>query len=318
MPALKVVVAKSRAVVIKDDGQTFVWSDPLTDTFNGLSFAEAENSPDQLKDVIFVGDVLYLFGDKTIEPWPVQEDDDAPFQALAGRVYETGIRDTGCVDHYQSTFAWITDDNKVCIQNPDAVISYPGLQAKIKASETASLWTYIDDGEEFIVVTLDTETWVYYPRSESWSQFESEGEDNWLPRCYGNDLFGSHTDGKVFSFNEDNTDLGGDIERRFRAWVPISSGGIVIHNLLLRTDPGWTVDLVDAPQVEMRRSRDGGYTWSSWRSRSLGTQGNYRTKVEWDCLGMFSRPGAMIEFRVVDAVNFRVSEVLINEPKGGI
>jgi hypothetical protein len=310
-------VGTSRLIVIREDTGKFYWSDPLTSTVDALFFATAENSPDNLKACLFLGDTLVLFGTETVEFWPASASNpDLPFQPLIGRTFQVGIRGTGMATLFKTSFAWITNRNQVCVGDANTTVSTSSIEEKIGESETARLWTFRLDGVDFLAVTLDTETWVFSSRSSQWSQFQSHGEDNWIPGCSTGDVFGSSIDGKIVQWSDDHEDFGGLLERRFRAGLPIDNSIVPLNNVILRTNPGQTPyingDYTD-PIVEMRTSDDGGYEWSTYRERTLGLQGKYRKVIQWRSLGYFSNPGLLIEFRVTDPVPFRVSGVTINE-----
>lgn len=318
---LDLCVGASRLIVVNKDTGRFYWSDVLTSTINALSFATAENSPDKLKACLYVGDVLLLFGSETVEFWPVTTSSATPFAPLIGRVFPVGIKDTGCATKFRTTFAWVTNDNQVCVGNPEDIISNPDLEAKIEAATNVDLWTFVLEGVEYLALRLDTETHVFSARSKLWSVFESYGEDNWVPQCYAGGYFGSSTDGNLIQWTDDHSDFSDVLERRFRAGVFLDSGSVAAHNITLRTNPGQTPfltgDYADAT-VEMRFSKDGGHNWTDWKPRSLGTQGQYRPRIQWRSQGFFSQPGMLLEFRVVDPVPFRVANVTLNEPYGSI
>jgi hypothetical protein len=317
----KVVVGGSRAICLRADTQRFYWSTALGSTFASLSFATAESQPDRLRDMLFIDDTLVLFGAETVEFWPNTGDSDLPFQPLEGRVFERGIRATGCAAIFDASFVWVGDDN-VVYQNgakPEP-ISNEGLQEKIAASEACRLWTYTLDGIEFLALRLDDQTYVRSAGSGLWSENASFSEDNWLPQCFADGQFGT-ADGRIARFSTVHTDFGGVMERRFRAGVAMDSGGLTLNNLILRTNPGTTPILSGTysnPTVELHLSRDAGKTWGNWKGASLGTHAEYRSKVQWTGLGMFGQPGLLAEFRLTDPVPFRVSGVLANEPFGGI
>jgi hypothetical protein len=316
----KVVVGASRLIAIRADTEKFYWSDALTTTIDSLSFATAESQPDRLKDMLFIDDVLILFGAGTVEFWPNTGDSALPFQPLEGRVFERGIKATGCATKIGSTFAWVTDTNQVCMSDPENIISEPGLEALVEASADVSLWTFQLEGTEFLALRIDAGTWVYSARSRTWGKFSTYGADNWAAQCFAGGVFGSDSDGKTLAWGSGYTDLGGVLERRIRAGLPINAGGMTVNNLIVRCNIGHTTYLSGTysdPTLEARFSRDAGQTWSAWRSRSLGEQGKYRTKVQWTACGMFGQPGLLVEFRVTDPVNLRISDVLANEPYGG-
>lgn len=317
----KVVVGASRLIAIRADTEKFYWSDVLSDTIDALSFASAEQQPDRLKDMLFWSDSLVLFGTETVEFWPNAADPDLPFQPLEGRTYRRGIKGTGCATLVGPTFAWVTDTNQVCVENPDNIVSKPGLEALIEASASVRLWTFLLEGTEFLALTLDSRTFVRSMRSGLWSEFTSAEADNWAAQCFAGGVFGSSIDGTTMQWGSGWEDLGGTLERRLRAGAPINAGGLILSNVILRNNVGGTTYLTGVyinPLVEMRSSRDAGRTWGAWRPSPLGIQGNYRKRVQWKACGMASQPGVLLEFRVTDPVGWRVSDVMVNEPMGGI
>lgn len=322
----KIVVGSSRLLAVRKDTGRFYWSDPLTSTIDDLSFATAENSPDKSKDILFVGDTAVIFGSETVEFWPsVPDDVDLPFQPTPGRVYQTGIKDTGCATIFKDTWAWITNNNEVCVTDPETVISDPAIEVRISNASTVTLWNYVLDGVDFLVVSMTgddiNETWAYHSRNNTWAQLESYGYDNWVCQCFTGNYFGLRNTGQLATWSDGYSDFSGVLERRFRAGMEITGGTEPLNNVIIRTNPGQTTFLTGGysnPIIELRTSRDGGFTWGPWKQRRLGTQGSYQTKSIWTSLGAFAYPGVMIEFRVTDPVPFRVSGVSANELYGGL
>ncbi len=319
---LSLCIGTSRLIVIDSGTGQFFWSDVLSDNIDTLSFATAENSPDKLKECLFIGDTLFLFGSETVEWWPASSaDPNLPYQPLVGKTFQVGIRDTGCATEFATTFAWITNHNQVCVGDPQNVVSKASLDEKLSQSETASLWTFFLDGTEFLACTLDDSTWVFNKRSSTWTTFESYGHDNWIPRCFVSGYFGSGTDGSICQWSDTYDDFGEILERRFRAGLPITVGTVPLFQVTLKTNPGYTpylVDPYDDPVVELRTSKDGGQTWSAYNSKALGKQGAYNKIVRWLSLGYFGSPGMLLEVRVTDPVPFRVSGLSANESYASI
>ena len=316
---IKVIEGASRFIAIRANTGRFYFTPPLAQTFDALDFATAESEADQLLDALFVDDILILFGRETVEFWPNTNDNNLPFQPLEGRVLERGIRATGCATTFGPSFAWVTDQNTVCLQDENTVISNPGLQERLAASATASLFTFFIDGTEFLALRMDTETQVYNAQTGAWSEFATNGLTNWAATCHAAGVFGAN-DGKTLAFGSGHVELGGVLERRFRGGLPINGGGVPVFNLRLRVNPGQTPFLTGAytdPMIEMRLSPDAGQTWGLWKSTQLGAQGQYRKRIEWRALGLASAPAFLAEFRLSDPVPLRVSSVLINEPFGG-
>jgi hypothetical protein len=315
----KVFEGASRFIALRAGTGKFYWTEPLDTTFDALAFATAESRADPLLDGLFLKDGLVLFGSETVEFWPNTNDPELPFQPLEGMVFQKGVRATGCASRFGTTFAWVTNNNEVCLSDPDSVISNPGLEEKIAASASCRLWTFLIEGQEFLAVRVDAGTWVYGFRNRMWSQFTSYGDDNWIPQCFADGIFGSSIDGRTLAFNDQHLDDDGELERRFRFGAQINGGTVNVNKIALRTNPGRTPYNPDDndPTVELRMSRDGGATWGAWRSTSLGEKGEYRKRVEWRSCGLASAPGVFGEIRVTAPVPFAVAGVFMNEQSGG-
>jgi len=316
----RIVAGASRLIFLRKDTGQFYWTPVLGSTVDALDFATAESTNDNLLDAAFVDDKLILAGSRSIEIWPNTTDADLPFQPLEGLTIEKGVKSTGSLTPLGESFAFVTNENRVCFGTETNVVSNPGLDARIADSLSCAAFKFLHDGAELLAVRLDNETQVWNPATGLWSEFASYGENNWLPRCYTDGVFGSAGDGSILAFGSVSTDIDGPMERRFRAAAALNSGGRVIDNIRLRCNVGQTPyltgDYTD-PVVEMRLSRDAGKTWGIRIPRTLGAQGEYRTVVTWRGCGMASQPGLMAEFRVTDPVDWRVSDVLYNEPYGG-
>ena len=317
---IHIVVAASRLVAIRKDTGKFYWSDPLETDVEALDFATAENVPDRALHLLFIDDILVIFGAETVEFWPNTGSSTLPFQPLEGRVIEKGIRATGCATGIGSSFAWVTNDNQVCLGDENTVISNAGLQERIEASAECRLFRFTMGGDDYLALRIDNETQVYNPRTGQWSEFKNNGYANWLPQCFDGGAFGSYADGMTLEWGSGHTDLDGVLERRFAAGMVIDGDSKEIFNTALRCNTGQTPyasgDYVE-PVVERRASRDGGKTWGNWTGRSLGQIGEYGRVVRWNGCGLARYPGYLNEFRVTDPVDWRVSAVMVNERYGG-
>lgn len=315
-----VSVGGSRYWMVRKDTGKIYWTSALASTVDALDFATAESLPDRALQTLWIDGSLIIFGSESVEFWQQTGNADLPITPLINMVLEKGLKATGCACAFGSSFAFVTNDNQVCLQNENNIVSNAGLEARIAASSECRLFPFQLGGDEFLCLRLDTETQVYNRRTGLWSEFQSYGQANWLPQCFAAGVFGSGVDGKTYEWGSDYTDAGGVLERRFRAGFPLNSGGLNVTNLQLRANAGQTPFLTGdyaAPQVEMRVSRDGGQTWGAWRAAELGAQGDYRQLTQWRALGLASRPGFLCEFRCTDPVPFRASAALINENWGG-
>lgn len=321
----KVFSGGARFWAIRADTGRVYWTPALGSAVDPLDFATAESLPDRLLDALWIDDTAVLFGSESVEFWPNTGDADLPIQPLEGRVFEKGVKATGCATAFDASFAWVTNDNSVCVngQKPEP-ISQPGMNERIAASESCRLFTFLFDGQEFLCLRLDFaegpgETHAFGAESRMWNELASYGETNWLPKTWAGGVFGC-SNGRTAQWSAGWEDFGGVLERRLRGGFPINGGGVTISNLLLRCNTGQTPFLTGVyadPLVEMRLSDDAGRTWYEWEGVNLGTQGAFGDDVAWHNLGMASYPGMLAEFRISDPVDFRVSDMLLNEPYGG-
>jgi hypothetical protein len=311
-------------VAIRSGTQRFYWSalrDPTS--WDGLDYASAESSPDPLRDMIVVGDVLWLLGATSIEPWAITGDSDLPFQRVEGRNMERGVIATGCACQLDSALFWIGDDHRV--YRSGAVpqgLSDAGIEERIAASSSISAFTFAYEGHKFFCVRLDTETLAFDVATLEWCEFASFGRDNWRVRSSafmdGMALLGDDATGRVWSLRDSKADDDGQpISKLFTAFQPISDGSFTLDTVHLDADFGGALSLDDDPLVELRSSRDGGKTWSDWRQAGMGRQGQYRARAVWRRFGSFDAPGGIFEVRCTDPLRFRVSAVRANEVQGG-
>lgn len=73
--------------------QKFFWINPGETTIDALNFAEKESNPDNIVDMLTVGDQVLIMGEGSTENWYASGDIDAPFVPTKGRVYARGVVD---------------------------------------------------------------------------------------------------------------------------------------------------------------------------------------------------------------------------------
>ena len=85
------------------------------------------------------------------------------------------------------------------------------------------------------------------------------------------------------------------------------------YNVNLRVNSGWSPSYTEAPDVELRWSDDGGFTWSAYRRASFGFKGQYDKDITFRSLGNMNRPGREFEVRFSAPVSFRLDYATMNE-----
>lgn len=314
-------------IAIRAGSQRFYWS-ALRDasSWDALDYASAESSPDPLRDVLVIGDVMWLLGAATIEPWQLTGDPDLPFSRIEGRNYQRGVLATGCASSIDNALFWVGDDKRVYRSGavPEG-ISDSGIEERIARSATVSAFSFEHEGHKFFAVRLAAETLLFDLATQEWCEWASFGLPNWRARCAisinGAALLGDDASGRLWSLDSHRfDDDGGPLSRLFTAFQPISDGCFTLDSIHLDADFGSTPSLVGQgadPIVELRASRDAGRTWANWRQAGLGRQGQYRARAIWRRFGSYDAPGGLFEIRTTDPVRLRISAVRANEAQGG-
>ncbi|NYD88749.1 packaged DNA stabilization protein [Sphingomonas melonis] len=315
-------------IAVRDESQRFYWS-KLRDatSWDGLDYASAESSPDPLYDVVVTGDIMWLLGGQTVEPWTLTGDSILPFSRVEGRIFQRGVLATGCADELDGALYWVGDDRRVYRSGgamPEP-LSDPGIEERIAAASAVSVFSFEYEGHKFLAVRLDTETVLFDATTGEWCEFASFGRPNWRARCAvqynGVVRFGDDSAGQLWRFDVNAyADDAVPMQKLFTAFQPVTDGSYTLDVIHLDADFGSTPTLQGQgadPIAELRTSRDGGRTWTDWRQSSLGRQGQYRARAVWRRFGSFDAPGGIFEIRCSDPVRFRVSAVRANEAQGG-
>jgi len=331
----KVIEQGGRFVFLRKDTQKYYWTEPLSNMLDGsgdiviapLDFASAENEPDELVDAVVFKDHLVLGGKNTIELHGVTGDDNLPWAPTLGSTLHYGVYGTNCMALWNDGFAWVSRQGVVLHSAGGSAIriSDNGIEELILNSDPASFYvdSFFLESHEFLRIKgpLDGDL-LLDAQTMQWTQFSTD-DGPWLAgpvssRNVAYSEFGSSVDGKVLlplqvplltKVEEAAPD------RIFRAGFSVDGGSVPVSNILLRCQVGE----VEYPggTIAMRYSRDAGRTWSNWISGSLGSAGEFRTKVEWRALGLFDQPGFLAEFKIEDAKVFSVSAAFFNEFLGG-
>lgn len=122
----------SFALCAQSNSQRFYWIRPGELTIDPLDFAEAENEPDEIIELLRVGDAVYMFGQSSTEVWYASGDSTDPFLPQRGLAFSQGtIEGTGV--QIRNQIVTIAEDG-VCYQvagGPQR-ISNNGIEERIR------------------------------------------------------------------------------------------------------------------------------------------------------------------------------------------
>lgn len=307
------------------DGQ-FAYSEANDgDSIGALNFATAESSPDGLQCIIILRQTALLIGTETIEEWVVTGGSDIPFVPRKG-----ADQDRGCINRHaaiqaDNTVFWVGDDlvfyrlgetpQRVSTSTLEEALS------DLSSDSLAALKLVKVEWQGHLFLILDVpgkSTWAYDVQTNTWPEIAKWGSTTF--GIYGHVI--AHTKnivatsfGGLHYLNSDVVadPLGNPIERVATAHMRDVPRDMRGNNVFLLCRKGVGNSAVPDPQVMMRFSKDGGFTWSSVLTRSMGKIGQYARRARWNRLGMAKDNGAIFEFRVTDACAMRFDAVKVNE-----
>lgn len=273
-------------------------TDPTT--INALNYAEAESHPDDILRIQIYNQLVYFFGSDTIEPWWNSGVGNPPFDRVQGGVKPYGLAGPWAVAQ-DDDFLYLLDNNR----NPQRVA---GLQfqpignnalgkewATYSTIADCEVMTYLIEHQRFVQFNFPgaNRSWCYHEPSNTWFQL-SYGVNNARHRgssyafCYGKHLMADHSNGQVYELDFDTFQDSGDVIQRKRTTGPIHGGlydrpGEWMHFNHVRFDVlvgvGINTGQGSDPQLMVRYSDDGGYTWSAQIFYPLGAGGDYLRQV---------------------------------------
>jgi len=315
-----VTALAERVIFARASSYRFYWSDLLdARTVGALNYASAESSADWLRDVLAIGETLYLGGGDTIEAWFTTGDVDLPYRRISQRTAPVGVAATGCMVAMDNALHFIGSD-RVAYRMGDVPgrISHNGIEESLNASTGFAAFPMIWNGHPVFYCRLDTETLGFDIATGQWHERATEGLSNWVAGCCtqradGTPIFGSAVGDDLLEHSgwaEGTSNL----VRTLTAAIP-ADNTIAVDEVELEANTG--VISAGSATVEMRFSKDRGHNWSPWRAVSLGSAGDYRARPRWRRLGYVDSPGALLQFRCSDATDFRVSGSAGQESSAG-
>jgi len=281
---------------------SYVWANLNSTVVDALSFASAEGNPDKIVRTLADHRELWLFGTESVEVAVVTSDPDLPFTRTS--YIEQGIMAPRTAAKEDNSVFWLGRNERgqgvVYVAQgyiPRRISTFAIEQAiaGYASPETATAYTYQQDGHHFYVLCFDEATWVYDINTQLWHQRAwREPGTGLLKRdrtsahamLGGRHLVGDWEDGRLYALETDYYLDDQDPIYRERAW-PQAEG----ENRLIRYDRaelmgdmgvGLDGDGIDAdPSVWLSWSDDGGRTWGNEHERSIGRIGQYRLRAVW-------------------------------------
>lgn len=272
--------------------------------WNALDFGTAEADPDDLVSPHIHQGQLYAFGTETFERFQNVGGSGFVFQRVTGSVVLKGLFAEFSVIESNNSFMWIGGGAN---EAPAIWQSTGGIPTKISTTaidvaiqefteeEIAESFSYsFSQRGAFIVgFTFPTMTFEYNVVTGRWNERGSliDGEltrlrINSVVKAYGRLLVGDAIDGRIGEITSANDEYGENIFRRFST-QPFGNQNITFFNgeVALTIEAGVGDAATPDPQIRLDYSKDGGRTFSTPRSRSMGKVGEYTRLPVWRRLG---------------------------------
>jgi len=203
-----------------------------------------------------------------------------------------------------------------------ALSTYVRVNGSLAATEG---WTYQQEGHTFYVLRLPTgPTWVYDLTTGIWAErgkwnSATNAYDVWAPRihvyAFGKHLVADNATGSIAAMDVTfGSEADGTAIRRIRRGPVVVNENTRIpikrFELGLEVGVGAVSGQGSTPKIMGRFSTDGGATWGTERTASLGKLGAYKTRV------FFTRCGSprlwVPEISLTDPVPWRIVDAYLN------
>ena len=312
-----------RTIITERDGRRFGWSE-VTDpaTFDGLNFATAESSYDNIVRGVAIGSQYWVFKEDGIERWYMTGSGDSTrfLAPIAGAALGRGLKAFNLLTEVPNGAFFIGSDGKAyMVGEGTQPVSTRGVETSIEVNNPTHCFYYQDEGQEFCVLRFsDRPAWVYDLTTGEWHERAEAFDRPWSAiasvKAWGAHYVGTDT-GLIHKLARVNTDVSGPLIRSaVSRTLKFGGQGRIIRRVefaptvgdtdlrppagILSTDPDIALDVdgsalwVDMgfprlmeTQVLFELSGDRGQTWGREIWRGLGLRGGYDRVVSLRALG---------------------------------
>lgn len=134
--AISVAHINSYVIVVpvqdEDIKGRFYWIEPGEIIVDPLHFATAERNPDGVHQVLVYGDMFWLLGENTTEPWITTGNPDAPMERYRGILFDRGSWEGAAVQVKDSLFVIDEDGAVFQIASGQTRVSRPDVEERIR------------------------------------------------------------------------------------------------------------------------------------------------------------------------------------------
>lgn len=314
----------------------FIVNDALTDNFfisavedptswNALDFDAASVAPDAALALAATESLLWIIGDETAQAYYNSGNPDFPYDIVLNATQEVGILAPQSIAESDDGIFYLATTP----EGGRFVYQINGTQGRTISfdEQEAFLTTVIDPsdaygfiykqaGKSFYVLQLSattgrdprtTSTLIYNIKAQAWETRELLDGNAWRAGGHGilanQNVVGSRLQAQTLLLDLNNyQDSGQEMIRLRRAQIIHNMNkSLTFWSLIVDVQGGVGNVTSPDPKIKMRFSNDGGQTWSSYLTASIGAIGETTKRVKFDKLG--SGRNRVFEVELSDAVN---------------
>lgn len=305
-----VTILNERFWFIRDGTNQFFASD-VSDgsTYNALSFASAEESPDNAVACIAKKSALWILGSETTEYWQSIDNDTLPVRRVNGASKEWGILAIDSLAEINDNFAFLADDRTVRMMVGTQLVKISDLdfELKVKGNGTATFpgFSSVTDALGFFVdgpvhsvyyLTFPAEgyTWGYDVNTGMSHERESEGMGLWRVNTATkfNDkiICGDWLEAQLWVLDPNNkTENGATLRTKLVTPTISFEYDITIPLIEIDMEVAQTTDPTADPKMIVYYTKDGGNTYTNKGHISLGKFGVHRKRIPLRSFGRLVR-----------------------------
>jgi hypothetical protein len=273
-------------------------------TWDALDFGSRQGSSDRLVQIVAHNQQLWLMGQATQEVWYNSGNPDFPFERIDGSQVEIGAWPWTIAELDQSLFFVGSNarGSNVVYRTQGFIpkrISNHAVESAILTVDPTNIpvaYTYSEAGHGFYVLCLAQTTWVYDIATDLWHErgVWNSGAGDFDPHdgvCQAHlytdsvQLIGSGTSGKIYVQAIDEYTYAGTAIRRNRRTPYVSSQQNRIFFSRLQVDMEMGTQASGTPTAILKWSDDGGHTFNTGRTVSIGAPGDYTKRAVFNRLG---------------------------------
>lgn len=275
-------------------------------SWSGLDFS-SDQEPDNIIGIAESHGYLWCYGSQNSVVYQDSGGSSFPFTRLAGSQSRQGLAALNSLVNLDNTLLWLglNENGQGVVYRDDgflpARVSNYALEYAISqyaAINDAVAFAYLDEGHLFYVLSFPTAnaTWCYDVAEKKWHErgYWQSGTGSYSAVrgrfhafCFGQHLVFDYANGNVYEMSDAYADDAGNPIRWLRAAPHLSDEEVSIFYAFLQIDmqvgEGIPGDI--EPQVVLRYSDDGGFTWSSEIFAGCGKVGEYLKRVLFNRLG---------------------------------